>query len=201
MKIKLRGADYVVKILELLEVDSLFAYPVEDESDIDDIDLPMCNFRKERCEFLYQVSVIFWDEFIEQYYLFIKPERPDKIGVFNGILIKFSSNDQFVSAFFDARISHGFQQQIQSLVMPDEAKKQKQSTLMNYAQFRSGFYPLNRISKMIKQWMMKQLNWFMKDLSKKILKSLLPMIYLMSMGTINYCWRFFRSCLRTQPSL
>lgn len=27
MKIKLRGADYVVKILELLEVDSLFAYP------------------------------------------------------------------------------------------------------------------------------------------------------------------------------
>ena len=47
-----------------LTAHSLFAYPVEDESDIDDIDLPMCNFRKERCEFLYQVSVIFWDEFI-----------------------------------------------------------------------------------------------------------------------------------------
>jgi hypothetical protein len=47
-----------------LTAHSLFAYPVEDESDINDIDLPMCNFRKERCEFLYQVSVIFWDEFI-----------------------------------------------------------------------------------------------------------------------------------------
>ena len=43
---------------------SLFAYPVEDESDIDDVDLPKCNFRKDRCDLLYQVSVIFWDEFI-----------------------------------------------------------------------------------------------------------------------------------------
>lgn len=47
-----------------LTAHSLFSYPVEDESDIDDVDLPMCNFRKERSEFLYQVSVIFWDEFI-----------------------------------------------------------------------------------------------------------------------------------------
>jgi hypothetical protein len=43
---------------------SLFSYPVEDESDIDDVDLPKCNFRKERCDLMYQVSVIFWDEFI-----------------------------------------------------------------------------------------------------------------------------------------
>ena len=43
---------------------SLFGYSVEDEEDIDDIDLPTCNLRKERCEFVYQVSVIFWDEFI-----------------------------------------------------------------------------------------------------------------------------------------
>lgn len=43
---------------------SLFGYPVEDEEDIDDIAPPTCILRKERCEFLYQVSVIFWDEFI-----------------------------------------------------------------------------------------------------------------------------------------
>ena len=47
-----------------LTAHSLFGYPVEDEEDIDDIDLPTCNLRKERCEFLYQVYVIFWDEFI-----------------------------------------------------------------------------------------------------------------------------------------
>ena len=43
---------------------SLFCYPVEDEDDIDDQNLPKCNFKKERCDFLYEVSVIFWDEFI-----------------------------------------------------------------------------------------------------------------------------------------
>jgi hypothetical protein len=43
---------------------SLFSYPVEDEDDIDDQNLPECNFNKERCDFLYEVSVIFWDEFI-----------------------------------------------------------------------------------------------------------------------------------------
>jgi hypothetical protein len=43
---------------------ALFLYPVEDENDIDDQNLPICNFNKERCDFLYEVSVIFWDEFI-----------------------------------------------------------------------------------------------------------------------------------------
>jgi hypothetical protein len=43
---------------------SLFSYPVEDEDDIDDQNLPRCNFKKEHCDFLYEVSVIFWDEFI-----------------------------------------------------------------------------------------------------------------------------------------
>ncbi len=43
---------------------SLFLYPVEDENDIDNQNLPICNFKKERCDFLYEVSVIFWDEFI-----------------------------------------------------------------------------------------------------------------------------------------
>jgi hypothetical protein len=43
---------------------SLFLYPVEDENDIDDQNLPTCNFNKECCNFLYEVSVIFWDEFI-----------------------------------------------------------------------------------------------------------------------------------------
>jgi len=43
---------------------SLFGYPVEDEDDIDDQNLATCNFKKERSEFLHEVSVIFWDEFI-----------------------------------------------------------------------------------------------------------------------------------------
>ncbi len=37
---------------------------MEDEDDIDDQNLPRCNFKKERCDFLHEVSVIFWDEFI-----------------------------------------------------------------------------------------------------------------------------------------
>jgi len=43
---------------------SLFSYPVEDETDIDDQDLATFEFNKERCDFLHEVSVIFWDEFI-----------------------------------------------------------------------------------------------------------------------------------------
>jgi len=43
---------------------SLFSYPVEDETDIDNQDLATCEFNKERCDFLHEVSVIFWDEFI-----------------------------------------------------------------------------------------------------------------------------------------
>ncbi len=43
---------------------SLFLYPVEDETDVDNQNLAGCNFNKERCEFLHEVSVMFWDEFI-----------------------------------------------------------------------------------------------------------------------------------------
>ncbi len=43
---------------------SLFLYPVEDETDGDDQNLAGCNFNQERCDYLYEVSVIFWDEFI-----------------------------------------------------------------------------------------------------------------------------------------
>jgi hypothetical protein len=42
----------------------LFSYPVEDETDVDDQDLATCNFNKQRCDYLHEVSVIFWDEFI-----------------------------------------------------------------------------------------------------------------------------------------
>jgi len=34
------------------------------ETDVDDQDLTTCNFNKERCDYLHEVSVIFWDEFI-----------------------------------------------------------------------------------------------------------------------------------------
>ncbi len=34
-------------------------YPVEDETDVDDQNLAGCNFNQERCDFLYEVSVIF----------------------------------------------------------------------------------------------------------------------------------------------
>jgi hypothetical protein len=43
---------------------SLFSYPVEDESDVDYQNVAICEFNKERAEFLHEVSVIFWDEFI-----------------------------------------------------------------------------------------------------------------------------------------
>ncbi len=43
---------------------SLFSYPVEDETDVDDQDLATCDFNKICCDYLHEVSVIFWDEFI-----------------------------------------------------------------------------------------------------------------------------------------
>ncbi len=43
---------------------SLFSYPVEDETYVDDQNLAWCNFNQKRCDFLYEISVIFWDEFI-----------------------------------------------------------------------------------------------------------------------------------------
>jgi hypothetical protein len=43
---------------------SLFRYPVEDETDIDDQDLATCDFKQERSDFLFEVLVIFWDEFV-----------------------------------------------------------------------------------------------------------------------------------------
>jgi hypothetical protein len=43
---------------------SLFNYPVEEEDDINNQDHPQCNFNKQQSDFLKEVSVIFWDEFI-----------------------------------------------------------------------------------------------------------------------------------------
>ncbi len=43
---------------------SLFNYPVEEEDDVDDQDRPQCDFNKQQSDFLKEVSVIFWDEFI-----------------------------------------------------------------------------------------------------------------------------------------
>ena len=43
---------------------SLFLYLVKDETYVDNQNLAGCNFNQERCDFLYEVSVIFWDEFI-----------------------------------------------------------------------------------------------------------------------------------------
>ncbi len=37
---------------------------MEDETDIDDQDLATCDFKQERSHFLFEVSVIFWDEFV-----------------------------------------------------------------------------------------------------------------------------------------
>ncbi len=51
---------------------SLFLYPLEDENYIDDQNLPTCNFNKECCDFLYEVSVIFWDEFISNDHILIE---------------------------------------------------------------------------------------------------------------------------------
>jgi hypothetical protein len=43
---------------------SLFGYPVEDETDVDNQNLATCDFKQEHSDFLHEVSVIFWDEFI-----------------------------------------------------------------------------------------------------------------------------------------
>jgi hypothetical protein len=51
---------------------SLFLYPVEDETDVDDQNLAECNFHQERCDFLYEVSVIFWDEFISNNHILME---------------------------------------------------------------------------------------------------------------------------------
>ena len=37
---------------------------MEDETDVDDQNLATCNFKQERSEFLHEVYVFFWDEFI-----------------------------------------------------------------------------------------------------------------------------------------
>jgi hypothetical protein len=51
---------------------SLFLHPVEDETDVDDPNLAGCNFNQEHCDFLYEISVIFWDEFISNDCIFIE---------------------------------------------------------------------------------------------------------------------------------
>jgi hypothetical protein len=43
---------------------SLFNYPAEEEDDVSDQDPPQCNLNKQQSNFLKEVSVIFWDEFI-----------------------------------------------------------------------------------------------------------------------------------------
>ncbi len=43
---------------------SLFSCPVEDETDVDDQDLATCDFKQEQSDFLFEVLVIFWDEFV-----------------------------------------------------------------------------------------------------------------------------------------
>ncbi len=43
---------------------SLFGYPVEDEEDVDDLNLTRCEVKKEQADFLHEVSVIFWGEYI-----------------------------------------------------------------------------------------------------------------------------------------
>ena len=43
---------------------SLFGYPVEDETDVDDQNLATCHFKQERSEFLHEVYVFFWEKFV-----------------------------------------------------------------------------------------------------------------------------------------
>ncbi len=43
---------------------SLFSNPVEDKTDVDNQNLTRCNFNQEHCAFLYEIYVIFWDDFI-----------------------------------------------------------------------------------------------------------------------------------------
>ncbi len=42
----------------------LFGYPVEDEEDVDDINPTRCEITNKHKDFLFEASVIFWDEFI-----------------------------------------------------------------------------------------------------------------------------------------
>ncbi len=44
--------------------DSFFGYPVEDKEDIDDLNPTRCDVKKEQADFLHEVLVIFWDEYI-----------------------------------------------------------------------------------------------------------------------------------------
>jgi hypothetical protein len=43
---------------------SLFSYPVEDKEDVDDFNPTRCEVKEEQADFLHEVSVIFWDEYI-----------------------------------------------------------------------------------------------------------------------------------------
>ncbi len=43
---------------------SIFLYPVEDETDVDNQNLTGCNFNQEHCDLPYEVSVIFKDEYV-----------------------------------------------------------------------------------------------------------------------------------------
>ena len=43
---------------------SLFGYPVEDREDVVDLNPSRCEVKKEQADFLHEVSVIFWDEYI-----------------------------------------------------------------------------------------------------------------------------------------
>ncbi len=46
---------------------SLLGYPVEYEEDVDDLNATQCKVKKEQTDFLHEVSVIFWDEYISNY--------------------------------------------------------------------------------------------------------------------------------------
>jgi hypothetical protein len=43
---------------------SLFGYPVEDKEDVDDLNPTEWKIKKERADFLHEMSVIFWDEYM-----------------------------------------------------------------------------------------------------------------------------------------
>ncbi len=43
---------------------SLFGYPVEDKDDVDDLNPTQYKVKKDQADFLHEVSVIFWDEYI-----------------------------------------------------------------------------------------------------------------------------------------
>ncbi len=51
---------------------SLFGYPVEDKEDVDDLNPTRCEVKKEQSDFLHEVSVIFWDEYISNDHNLIK---------------------------------------------------------------------------------------------------------------------------------